>query len=130
MPVVGFLGATLSNARNDSAFQQAPRDAGFVEGQNAAIAYRWADGRYDRLPALASDLVRQQVSVIVASSPPAALAAKAATAAIASGSGIVDILRLLDSSTAHARARPVSRSRIGQNGADGAYFNPSRRLAL
>ena len=55
---------------------------GYVDGKNIAIEYRFADGQYDRLPALAAELVRRSVAVIVAASPPAALAAKAATTTI------------------------------------------------
>jgi putative tryptophan/tyrosine transport system substrate-binding protein len=85
MPVIGFLGSEspalfgeqLRLSRNGLA------ETGFVENRNVAIEYRWAEGDNDRLPALAADLVRRQVTVIVAPQPtPAALAAKTATATI------------------------------------------------
>src|SRR5262245_37061566 len=82
MPVVGFLGGESPDlwANYVRAFQQGLRDTDYIEGQNVAIEYRWAEGHTDRLPALAFELVRRQVSVIVApGSTPAALAAKAAT---------------------------------------------------
>jgi putative ABC transport system substrate-binding protein len=59
-----------------AAFRQGLSEAGYVEGQNLAIEYRWAEGHYDRLPALAIDLVGLKVDLIVANSPPAALAGR------------------------------------------------------
>src|SRR5437879_12823188 len=85
MPVIGVLSATSSSTSSGpfmGAFRQGLREAGYVEGQNLAIEYRWAEGHYDRLPALAADLVGRKVDLIMASSPPSALAAKSATSTI------------------------------------------------
>jgi ABC-type uncharacterized transport system substrate-binding protein len=84
-PVIGFLsGATFDTMREYlEAFHPGLADAGFAQGLNVAIEYRWAEGNNDRLPSLAADLVRREVSIIVAAaSTPAALAAKAATITI------------------------------------------------
>jgi ABC-type uncharacterized transport system substrate-binding protein len=84
VPVVGFLDSRLPDAITDRlrGFRQGLKETGYVEGENVAIDYRFAENRDDRLPELAADLVRRQVAAIVAGGPPAAFAAKAATAKI------------------------------------------------
>jgi putative ABC transport system substrate-binding protein len=82
-PTIGYLGMAQPDAVRMLAFRQGLTDAGYVEGRNLTVEFRWAEGRFDRLPALAADLVRRQVAVI--STPgvtAAALAARAATSAI------------------------------------------------
>ena len=83
MPVVGYLHfASPGLAPTAAVFLQGLSETGYVEGQNVAIEYRYAEGRYDRLPALATDLVRRKVNVIAAVGPPSAHAAKRATSTI------------------------------------------------
>ena len=84
MPVIGVLstGSPSASSGQMGAFRQGLSEAGYVEGQNLVIEYRWAEGNYDRLPALAADLVGRKVDLIMASSPPSALAAKSASSTI------------------------------------------------
>jgi putative tryptophan/tyrosine transport system substrate-binding protein len=84
MPVVGFLngGSRAAYAPEVDAFRQGLKETGYVEGQNMTIEYRWAEDQYERLPSLAADLVQQKVTVVAATSTPAALAAKAATSTV------------------------------------------------
>jgi putative ABC transport system substrate-binding protein len=83
MPLIGFLSsrASKTEAHLVAAFLQGLKDLGYIEGQNVALEYRWAEGRYEQLPTLAADLVRRQVAVVVtAGGAFSARAAKAATA--------------------------------------------------
>ena len=89
MPVIGYLGSTsLDGLTVDQvdAFRQGLKENGYLVGQNVTIDFRWAEGQYDRLPALAADLVSRKVTVIFGGGPPAAMAAKAATARYSAGS--------------------------------------------
>src|SRR5262249_20313570 len=77
-PVIGLLGSISANtyASRVTSIRQGLRETGFIEGENVTIEYRWAEGQYDRLPAMAADLVRSGVDVILAITTPAAVAAK------------------------------------------------------
>jgi putative ABC transport system substrate-binding protein len=84
MPVVGFLGSDSPELYADRlrAFRRGLKDAGYIEAENVAIEYRWANGDNNRLPALAAELVGLRVAVLVSSTTPSALALKAATTSI------------------------------------------------
>src|SRR6516164_9847813 len=84
MPVVGFLHPSSADvsANRLRGFRLGLKEAGFIEGENVAIQYRWAENQIDRLPALAAELVRRRVAVIVAGTSDVAIAAKAATTTI------------------------------------------------
>ena len=86
MPVIGYLSPHLPgpSASLTSAFRQGLRDGGYVEGENVTIIYRWAEGQWDRLPALATELLHQRVAVIAAFGNSPAIAAKVATTTIPS----------------------------------------------
>ena len=85
MPVIGFMSSrsAADSAYLVAAFRKGLNETGYIEGQNVAIEFRWAHGRYDQLPALATDLLKQKIAVLTAvGGEPSALAAKAATSTI------------------------------------------------
>jgi putative ABC transport system substrate-binding protein len=85
LPIIGFMSsrAAADSAYLIAAFRKGLSEAGYIDGQNVTIEYRWADGRYDRLPALAGDLIKEKIAVLVAvGGEPSALAAKGATSTI------------------------------------------------
>jgi putative ABC transport system substrate-binding protein len=111
MRVIGFLGGASHAERRTllAAFRQSLAEAGYVEGQNVAIEYRWAEGQYDRLPALAAELVRRQVAVVFAGDGPSALAAKAVTTTIpiVFNTGIEPVQAGLVTSLSHPGGNPT-----------------------
>ena len=113
-PVIGYLGAQSADDdyKNITVpFLQGLKEAGYVDGQNVAVEYRWAANQPNRLPALAADLVRRGAAVIFSSGTPAALAAKAATMTIPivfNTGGDPIALGLVDSSTGRARTSPAT----------------------
>jgi putative ABC transport system substrate-binding protein len=113
MRVIGYLGtqSAYDSENNTVAFLQGLKETGYVDGQNVAVEYRWAENQYDRLPALASDLIRRRVAVIVATGGPEALAAKAATATIPivfASAGDPVALGLVAASTGQVATLPVT----------------------
>src|SRR6266436_2214459 len=84
IPVIGFLNASAPRVLRQphASFREGLKESGYIEGQNVAIEHRFAEGQFDRMPAMAADLVRRQVTVLIAVSNAGALAAKQATAAI------------------------------------------------
>ena len=100
LPVIGFLSATSPEANADivHALRQGLKEIGYVERENVSIEYRWAENQIDKLPALAAELVRQQVAVILAIASSAALAARAADAYHTAGTGRVSATRIAPTS--------------------------------
>ncbi len=106
MPVLGLLDATTPAARADlvDAFRQGLREFGYIEGRTIHVEYRWAEGRFDRLPGLAADLVRANVDIIMALAIPAALAAEGATTTIPTV--MVGVTQPVESGLVASLARP------------------------
>ena len=136
LPVIGFLnaGSPAERTKLVTAFRHALGEAGYIEGQNVLIEYRWAENQYDRLPALAADLIRRQVTVIATpGSTPAALAAKKVTTTIpivfSSGSDPVKLglVASLRNAWAFRSARRSSGIRISAERATPSQLSPLRK---
>ena len=127
VPRIGFLGATSASgyAPQLDAFRQGLRDLGYMEGKNIAIEYRWAEGKYDRLPGLAAELVRLKVDVLVTHGTPGTHAAKSATTTIP--------IVMATSGDAVATGLVTGIARPGGNLTGSTFFNPevaAKRLEL
>ena len=127
VPRIGFLGATSESAHRPllEAFRQGLRDLGYVEGKNLIIEFRWAEGRYDRLPALAAELVGLQVDLLVSHGTPGTWAAKRATSTIP--------IVMAASGDAVASGLVASLARSGGNITGSTFFSPeanAKRLEL
>ncbi len=127
VPRIGFLGPTSASAfaNRIEALRASLRDLGYVEGKNIAIEFRWADGKYERLPELAAELVRLKVDVIVTAGTPGTLAAKRATSTVP--------IVMAVSGDAIATGLVASLARPGANITGSTFFNPelaAKRLEL
>jgi hypothetical protein len=121
MRVIGYLGTQSADDDYKNVtvpFLQGLTETGYVEGQNVAVEYRWAENQFDRLPALAADLVRRRVAVIVSSGVPAALAAKAATTTRLAAASTMLSTKLASIPGAFSRARNQPICRSNKNRAD------------
>jgi putative ABC transport system substrate-binding protein len=123
MPLIGFLDPRSPEMITERlrAFRQGLMESGYVEGENVAIDYRWAEGQYDRLPAVVAEFVRRQVAVIVAAPTVSALAAKSTTATIPI------VFTVGDDHTCEERRRHLKAERSG-TGAPSSPFSQLMRL--